>query len=163
MAALWLYRQQSMGGTVLTNAECEQLMQRYAKESLAFAQTMDMAYSLAVNVRLNAHAPYSKFLVGCAIIDESGSIHVGCNVENASFGLTQCAERAAITAAVASGNVSLVAAVIVTDTPEPTAPCGACRQVMAEFGRDMIVWSRTMGDARAVYDVYELLPAAFTW
>lgn len=162
MAALWMYREQCAAGTVLTHAACEELMQHHTHELLAFAQTVDMAYSLAVNVRLNAHAPYSKFLVGCAVIDEAGSIHVGCNVENASFGLTQCAERAAITAAVASGNVGLVAAVLVTDTKEPVMPCGACRQVMAEFGLDIVVVSRTMGHERSLYVVDDLLPLAFT-
>lgn len=162
MAALWMYREQCAVGEVLTHSGCEALMQKHTHELLAFAQTMDMAYSVAVNVRLNAYAPYSKFLVGCVVIDESGSLHVGCNVENVSFGLTQCAERAAITAAVASGNVALVAAVLVTDTKEPITPCGACRQVMAEFGRDMVVYSRTMSNERALYVVDELLPSAFT-
>ena len=162
MAALWMYREQYATGAVLANAACETLMQNHAHELLAFERTIDMAYSLAVKVRLNAHAPYSKFLVGCAVIDEAGSIHIGCNVENASFGLTQCAERAAITAAVASGSVKLVAAVLVTDTKEPVTPCGACRQVMSEFGLDMIVISRTMDHARSLYVVGELLPSAFT-
>lgn len=157
-----MYREQCATGVVLTHAGCEALMQKHTHELLAFAQTMDMAYSVAVNVRLNAHAPYSKFLVGCAVIDESGSIHVGCNVENVSLGLTQCAERAAITAAVASGNGALVAAILVTDTKEPLTPCGACRQVMAEFGRSMIVCARTMGQERALYVVDDLLPSAFT-
>lgn len=162
IAALWMYRELCATGSVLTHAACEARLQTHTHELLAFGATLDMAYSLAVKVRLNAHAPYSRFLVGCAVIDEAGSIHLGCNVENASLGLTQCAERAAVTAAVAAGNVGLVAAVLVADTKEPIAPCGACRQVMAEFGGDIIIVSRTIGEQRALYVVDELLPSAFT-
>ena len=162
VAALWMYRELCATDVVLTHARCDELLQQHSHELLAFAQTVDMAYSLAVNVRLNAHAPYSKFLVGCAVIDEAGSIHVGCNVENASLGLTQCAERAAITTSVASGNVNIVAVVIVADTTTPVAPCGACRQVMVEFGTDIIVCSRTTSNDQTLYVVDELLPSAFT-
>jgi cytidine deaminase len=88
-------------------------------------------------VRRHAHAPYSRFLVGAAVLDDAGRIHAGCNVENASYGLTLCAERNAIAAAVAAGARSLRAAAVVTRERHPPAtPCGACRQVLAEFGAD---------------------------
>jgi cytidine deaminase len=85
-------------------------------------------------VRQRAHAPYSKFTVGAAVLDERGQISLGCNVENASYGLTVCAERNAIAAAVASG-ARRIAAVAVASGASPAAlPCGACRQVVAELG-----------------------------
>ena len=88
-------------------------------------------------VRRQAHAPYSRFQVGAAVLDEGGRIHAGCNVENASYGLTICAERNAVAAAVAAGAKSLRAVAVVTRERHPPAtPCGACRQVLAEFGGD---------------------------
>ena len=91
----------------------------------------------------NAYAPYSKFRVGAAILLDSGEIFSGCNVENASFGLTNCAERSAIFGAVSAlggDNVKLKAVAVVNDQDAPCSPCGACRQVIAEFGRDTVIW-----------------------
>ena len=84
-------------------------------------------------VRRNAHAPYSRFLVGAAVADERGRIHVGCNVENASYGLTVCAERNAVAAAVAAGARRITMAAVVSGSRPPASPCGACRQVLAEL------------------------------
>lgn len=89
---------------------------------------------LAWQTRDRAYAPYSSFHVGAAVQDAQGNIFTGCNVENLSFGLTICAERAAIATAVASGSRDLRRIVVVADTDTPISPCGACRQVMAEFG-----------------------------
>jgi cytidine deaminase len=85
-------------------------------------------------VRKRAHAPYSRFQVGAAVVDERGRVHVGCNVENASYGLTICAERNAVAAAVAAGARAVRAVAVVTPMKPPGTPCGACRQVLAEFG-----------------------------
>ena len=87
----------------------------------------------ARSARERAHAPYSKFKVGAAVLAD-GAIHAGCNVENASFGLTICAERNAVAAAVLAGATQLDAVVVVSGTTPPTPPCGACLQVLAEFG-----------------------------
>jgi cytidine deaminase len=87
-------------------------------------------------VRARAHAPYSHFLVGAAVLDERGRVHVGCNVENASYGLTVCAERNAVAAAVAAGARRLRAVSVVTEVMPPASPCGACRQVLAELMPD---------------------------
>ena len=85
-------------------------------------------------VRKHAHAPYSRFTVGAAVLDERGRIHVGCNVENASYGLTVCGERNAIAAAVAAGARRIRAVAIASGARPPASPCGACRQVIAELG-----------------------------
>jgi cytidine deaminase len=89
---------------------------------------------LAWQTRDRAYAPYSSFHVGAAVQDAQGNIFSGCNVENLSFGLTICAERAAIATAIAAGSRDLRRVVVVADTDTPVSPCGACRQVMAEFG-----------------------------
>ena len=107
-----------------------------------------------------AYAPYSRFHVGCALEADDGRVFVGCNVENASYGLTICAERAAVCAAVAAGARRFVRAVVVSDADPPAAPCGACRQVLSEFGRDFPVDG--VGPGGAVHwTIGELLPAAF--
>ena len=91
---------------------------------------------------------------------KSGAIYSGCNVENASYGLTVCAERNALFHAIAAGEREFSILAVVADTPQPVAPCGACRQVMAEFGVDIIVLANLAGDV-LVYRLEELLPAAF--
>ena len=111
---------------------------------------------------LHAYSPYSAFRVGAAVLAGDGAIASGCNVENASFGLAICAERNAIFRAVADGAKSVVALVIYTPTPEPATPCGACRQVLAEFGRDAKIRCVCDGRAVASFTLGELLPGAFT-
>ena len=111
--------------------------------------------------RERAYAPYSGFRVGAALETAAGTIVTGCNIENASYGLTICAERSAIAAAVSSGERKFRRLALVSDAPEPIAPCGACRQVLAEFAPDMPVDS--YGTTRQVtWTVAELLPAGFT-
>ncbi|MFM8930579.1 MAG: cytidine deaminase [Gemmataceae bacterium] len=118
----------------------------------------------ARTVRQKAWCPYSGFQVGCAILDEFGRIHVGANVENASYGLTVCAERAAFFNAVAQGARKIKRMVIVTDATQPTPPCGACRQVLAEFGLEFQVGLAGMeGDVTVWHSMADLLPHAFTF
>jgi cytidine deaminase len=109
----------------------------------------------------SAYAPYSKFRVGSAVLTGSGKIYSGCNVENASFGLCNCAERSAIFAAAAAGERQLRAVVVYTPTATPTTPCGACRQVINEFGPDALVIS--LCDSKNVIETTldQLLPDAF--
>jgi cytidine deaminase len=114
----------------------------------------------AASVRRRAHAPYSNFAVGAAVLDGDGGIHCGCNVENASYGLSVCAERNAVAAAVAAGAAKLVAVAVVTATSPPASPCGACRQVLAEFADMTVILSNPEGEY-SVTSVAELLPRAF--
>ena len=103
----------------------------------------DHLLALARAVQQNAHAPYSNFHVGAAVLLENGDIFTGCNVENASYGLTNCAERSAIFAAVSklgSKQVRIKAIAVTNDHNVPCSPCGACRQVIAEFGPKAVIW-----------------------
>lgn len=108
-----------------------------------------------------AYAPYSNFRVGAAVRADSGEIYLGCNVENASYGLTSCAERNAIFAAVGAGETRIEAVVIYTPTATPTSPCGACRQVIREFGANAVVVSVCDGAARIETTLAALLPESF--
>ena len=109
----------------------------------------------------NAYCPYSKFPVGAAVLTETGEIFAGCNVENASFGLTICAERNAVFQALAKGQKKIRALAVVTPTDKPTPPCGACRQVINEFGAESEIFSFAKGDQVSQYRLEELLPHAF--
>ena len=115
----------------------------------------------ARTVMANAYAPYSKFHVGAAIEADDGSVHVGCNVENASYGLTICAERMAVGAAVAAGKRKLVRVAVATAVEPPATPCGACRQLLAEFGLDLEIIAVGPTSERR-WRLRELLPEAFT-
>jgi len=114
----------------------------------------------ATRARSRAHAPYSKFSVGAALLTKSGTIFTGCNVENVSLGLTICAERSAVAAAVAGGDKELAAIAIVTDFPEPVFPCGACRQVLAEFNPELEVVASTIGGRNETALLSKLLPCS---
>ncbi len=117
--------------------------------------------SRAREVMRNAYAPYSNFRVGAAIEADDGTIHVGCNVENASYGLTICAERMAVGAAVAAGKRSLRRVAVATAVEPPATPCGACRQLLAEFGLDLEIIAAGPSTERR-WMLKDLLPEAFT-
>ena len=108
-----------------------------------------------------AYAPYSKFRVGSAVLAGSGKIYSGCNVENASYGLSNCAERTAIFNAAAAGEREIRAVVVFTPTPLPTTPCGACRQVINEFGPDAALIGICDTSERLETTLRSLLPHAF--
>lgn len=114
----------------------------------------------AREVQERAYAPYSHFRVGAALLGEDGTVYTGCNVENASYGLTICAERNAIFHAVACGCRRFAALVITGDSKDLTAPCGACRQVMAEFAIPEIILARP-DDSYETFTLQQLLPLTF--
>lgn len=115
----------------------------------------------AIKARENAYSPYSHFAVGAALLCEDGTLYEGCNIENASYGLTNCAERTAIFKAVSEGHTKFKALAVVADTEGPCAPCGACRQVMAEFKIPLIIMGNLMGNIKIV-TIEELLPFSFS-
>jgi cytidine deaminase len=108
-----------------------------------------------------AYAPYSKFQVGAAVLTRAGKIHTGCNVENASYGLSNCAERTAIFKAVAEGERKIAAVAVYTPTRKPTLPCGACRQVINEFGLRAVILCVCNSRERIETTLDQLLPGAF--
>ncbi len=118
----------------------------------------DVLVEAAWQAREHAHAPYSNFAVGAALLAADGRIFTGCNVENLSYGLTICAERVAIGTAVAAGARDFLALAVVADTTVPVSPCGAGRQVMAEFGVPKILLANRT--ERLEFTLDELLPRA---
>jgi cytidine deaminase len=117
----------------------------------------------ARRAREHAYAPYSRFTVGAAVLTATGEIFSGCNIENASLGATICAELVAIFVAVAAGCRALTALAVIADTPEPVAPCGLCRQVLAEFNPDCPVLMANLAGRTRLANLKELLPLAFRW
>jgi cytidine deaminase len=124
--------------------------------------TNDELVDLARKVQRNSYAPYSGFRVGAALLAGDGRVFTGVNVENASIGLSVCAERNAIAKAVSEGVRSFVRLAIVSDSPEPTMPCGVCRQVLWEFAHDLPVIVESVSGRRVVVSVRELFPHPFT-
>ena len=121
----------------------------------------DALVAAAIAVRENAHAPFSKFKVGAAVQDEHGNIYAGCNVENATYGLTVCAERVAIFKAISEGARKFVRVAVTADTETLTPPCGACRQILWEFCGDVeLVLSNLHGKTETLH-LGTLFPRAF--
>ncbi len=127
--------------------------------ALTDAQRTELVQA-ALDVRANAYCPYSNFAVGAALLDTSGGIHRGVNVENASYPVGVCAERSAICNAITAGATEFVAVALVTQVPHPIAPCGMCRQALSEFG-DLVVLMATPDGAFEETVISELLPAQF--
>ncbi len=122
---------------------------------------MQKLIDVAKAVRENAHAPYSNFKVGAVLLSKTDKIYAGCNVENASYGLTVCAERNAVGNAIASGETEFKAIAIVADTDALTPPCGACRQVLSEFNPNIdVILANLNGDMKQVI-LSDLFPEPF--
>jgi cytidine deaminase len=115
----------------------------------------------ALAVRERAHAPFSKFKVGAAIEDENGRVFTGCNVENATYGLTICAERVAVFKAVSEGAGKIVRAVVVADTDILTPPCGACRQILWEFCGDAELTLANLAGKQETMRLNDIFPRPF--
>ncbi len=124
---------------------------------------LEILVDKAKEARKNAYAPYSKFKVGAAVLADNNEIYTGVNVENASYGLTICAERVAVFKAVSEGAKQIKAVAIVADTDAPVPPCGACRQVILEFATKecKIVMANLQGK-KMIKTIDELLPYSFT-
>lgn len=120
---------------------------------------MDTLMDMARKARNNAYIPYSKFAVGAALLAKSGRIYTGANIENASYGLTICAERTAIVKAVSEGEREFEAIAIAADTKDPVLPCGACLQVMAEFHIDRVILGNLIEEKEV--SLSDLLPHNF--
>jgi len=116
----------------------------------------------ARQVRNNAYVPYSNFKVGAALRTDSGHIFQGANIENASYGLTRCAEQSAIQAMASSGERSFTEIVVYTEADEPASPCGACRQIMLEFSPNATVYMVNHQGKTKTFKVSDLLPSGFT-
>lgn len=123
--------------------------------------TIERLRGAAAEAMRRAYAPYSSFRVGAALLGDDGSVVTACNVENASFGATLCAERGAVAAAIARGVTRFEALVIATEAAEPTPPCGVCRQVLVEFAPDLRVVSVAAEGREASWSLRELLPQPF--
>lgn len=117
--------------------------------------------AMAIAARHRAYAPYSRFAVGAAVRTAAGKIYTGCNIENASYGATCCAERVAIFKAVSDGDTDLVELAVVAEGEKPCSPCGICRQVMVEFNPQMKVWLANLTGNVVETTAAELLPASF--
>jgi cytidine deaminase len=111
--------------------------------------------------RLHALAPFSRFLVGAALETANGQVITGCNVENATYGLTVCAERVAMFKAISEGHRRFTRIAVVADTAEPTPPCGACRQILWELGGDLEVILANLREEKGRYRMKDLLPLPF--
>jgi cytidine deaminase len=122
---------------------------------------LERAIALATQARDRAYAPYSRFRVGAAVLTADGQCFLGANVENASYGLTACAERIALWTGAVAGMSTVRFVVVVTDTLQPVTPCGACRQVLSELAPDAVVVMVTVRGQRQEATVGELLPGAF--
>lgn len=122
---------------------------------------MEELIKAAYLARESAYVPYSGFKVGAVVLTKRGHIYSGCNIENASYGLSNCAERTAIFKAVSEGETDFAAIAIVADTAKPVAPCGACRQVIAEFNIGRVIMCNLKGE-KIDMSISELLPYSFS-
>lgn len=124
--------------------------------------TIDAMLKSARGIKDHAYAPYSRFRVGAAVLNEDGTIRTGVNIENASYPLSVCAERNAVGSMVVSGERKILAVAVATDAPTPTPPCGGCRQVLWEFGdADTLVVAEGAEGVRSRWRLGDLLPHAF--
>ena len=124
-------------------------------------QVKEQLIQSAKEAKKNAYAPFSGLMVGAALLTQKGKVYKGCNVENSSYGLTNCAERNALTSAIVQGERAFQAIAVVSNTVEPISPCGACRQVLTEFASDLHVICVSQEGTIKEYSLKELLPHYF--
>lgn len=141
--------------------QIEEFWRREAQKQGMDAENAYAVLSSALSAWEIAYAPYSSFRVGAAVRDDRGNIYSGCNIENASFGATVCAERAAIFNMVSDGGRRIKELAVVADYPRPISPCGICRQVVAEFGRDSVILMANTAGQLFIVNFRELFPYPF--
>ena len=125
-------------------------------------ESLNLLYTEALKAKQNSYSPYSKFRVGAALLAENGRVFTGCNVENASYGGTICAERTAVVRAVSEGCTKFIAIAVVTDKEACVSPCGLCRQFMVEFGKNLIVVQCSNSGKMLILELgKDLLPLSF--
>lgn len=124
------------------------------------SKTIDELVKKAQEARAHSYSPYSRFKVGAAIRTKSGKVYRGCNIENCSYGLTVCAERAAVYNAVSDGETDFESLAVFTEAKDLTPPCGACRQVLSEFSKDLVIILANPGKQKEL-KLSELLPMPF--
>lgn len=152
-------------GTEQVQAESqalERITKRLPKPLEHYTMLLNQAKTVALETRKRAHAPFSNFLVGAALIDEEEGLHQGCNVECSSYGLTICAERTALVSAVAAGKKRFFGVIVAADTDNLTPPCGACRQLLYDFAPDAVVVLINPRGVEKRFTMKELLPEAFS-
>jgi cytidine deaminase len=138
------------------------LERKMGKRTVATVMSDEELIERAKKARLAAHAPYSNFEVGAALLTTDGRVYTGCNIENSAYGLSMCAERVAIFKAVSEGAHELLKVAVVTDHESLTPPCGCCRQMIWEFAAEEteVIMANLDGDVRK-FEIKELLPEAF--
>lgn len=122
-------------------------------------EIIDELLKAAFQARARSHSPYSGFAVGAAVKEQGGKVYAGTNIENVSLGLTICAERVALCSAIAAGHRDIQFLAVVADSTEPVVPCGACRQVLAEFNPSLEIVSATCAGERRIESLRDLLPS----
>jgi cytidine deaminase len=147
---------------VSSSVQAGHITKHLSKPLEHYTALLNTAKNLALETRKRAHAPFSNFLVGAALIDEEEGLHQGCNVECSSYGLTICAERTALVSAVAQGKKRFFGVVVAADTDNLTPPCGACRQLLYDFAPDALVVLVNPRGAEKRFTMKELLPEAFS-
>jgi cytidine deaminase len=160
----WLFRTSAPGNFLRLYRGCDVPrvpMQKKPNQKTISKPLFAKLRAAAMTAARQAYCPYSHFPVGAAVLTTDGRIFLGCNVENASYGLTSCAERNAIFRAVACGSKQVVMVMIYTPTANPSAPCGACRQVINEFGADAKIHCVCDGPEELQVSLAELLKHAF--
>jgi cytidine deaminase len=152
----------TVSSTQSIQTAAQALRTKLPKSFAEYTALFDRATKLAWGTRERAHAPFSNFLVGATLIADDESLHIGCNVECSSYGLTICAERSAIVSAVAQGKKRFAGIVVVADTNALTPPCGACRQLLYDFAPDAVVVLVNIRGVQKRFTMRELLPEAFS-
>jgi len=122
---------------------------------------LNLLLGIATEARKNSYSPYSKFSVGAAVLTKDGKIYTGCNVENAAYGLTICAETVAVAKAVSEGSKDITAVAVVADTADVCRPCGSCRQFILEFGDEILIIMGNLKGDMETKNIKELVPFAF--